>query len=203
MTETETHIRSTLDRVVNTFTARPGSARGTYNARVEAGEGLTATAREGDWTLDFDMPEALGGAGTAPTPGVYARTTLLACLAIGLRMEALREGLPHARIAVAMECDCDNRGLFGIGEVPPGYEDFRLMVEVESDAPESELRAWLNRTLGHSPWLDVFRRPQPVSIELLVVPPAEDCPKCRRSGWMPSSWTFPTRALTPPSAHLG
>ena len=170
MTQADTHIRSTLERVVHTFDARPGSARGTYHARAEAGPGLSATAHEGNWTIAFDMPEALGGTGKAPTPGVYGRSTLLACLAIGLRMEALREELPLARIAVAMECDCDDRGLFGIGEAPPGYKDFRLTVEVESDAPESDVRAWLDRTLARSPWMDVFRRPQPVSVDLRIVP---------------------------------
>lgn len=171
MAQTDTQIRSTLDRVKQTFTARPSSARGSYHSRAEAGPGLSATATEGDWTLAFDMPEAMGGEGGAPTPGVYGRATLLACLAIGLRMEALRAGLPHARIAVAMECDCDNRGLFGISEIPPGYEDFRLTMEVESDAPEADLRAWLDRTLERSPWLDVFRRPQPVSVDLRIVAP--------------------------------
>lgn len=171
MTQNDESIRSTLDRVVSTFTARPGSAQDTYHARAEAGAGLTATTTEDEWTLSFDMPEALGGSGTAPTPGVYGRATLLACLAIGLRMEALRTGLPHTRIAVDMECDCDNRGIFGIDEVSPGYEDFRLTVEVESDAPEPSVRDWLDRTLAHSPWLDVFRRPQPVNVDLRITAP--------------------------------
>ncbi len=171
MTRTDESIRSTLNRVVRTFTSRPGSARDTYHARAEAGAGLTATVTEGDWSLNFDMPEALGGTGDAPTPGVYGRATLLACLAIGLRIEALRTGLPHARIAVSMECDCDNRGIFGIDEVPPGYEDFRLTVEVDSDATEVRLRDWLDRTLALSPWLDVFHRPQPVGVELRITSP--------------------------------
>ena len=158
--------RASIERVVAAFAARPGSARSTSHARAEVGDGLNAIVTEGDWTIAFDMPEPLGGAGAAPTPGVYGRATLLACLAIGLRIEALREGLPHGRIAVAMECDCDDRGLFGIAGVPPGYEDFRLTVEVESDAAEADLRAWLDRTMARSPWLDVFRRPQPVSVDL-------------------------------------
>lgn len=166
MTPAEKEQRAAIERVAEVFAARPQAARSTSHARAEVGEGLNATVTEGDWTIAFDMPEPLGGAGAAPTPGVYGRAALLACLAIGLRIEALREGLPHARIAVAMECDCDDRGLFGIAGVPPGYEDFRLTVEVESDAAEAELHAWLDRTMARSPWLDVFRRPQPVSVEL-------------------------------------
>ena len=158
--------RAAIDRVLKVFATRPSAARSTYHTRAEVGKELNATVTEGDWTIAFDMPEPLGGAGAAPTPGVYGRATLLACLAIGLRIEALREGLPHTRIAVAMECDCDDRGLFGIAGVPPGYEDFRLTVEVEADAAEADLRAWLDRTMARSPWLDVFRRPQAVSIEL-------------------------------------
>lgn len=166
MTPAENDPCAAIERVIGVFTARPQAAHSTSYARAELGDGLNATVTEGDWTIAFDMPEPLGGAGAAPTPGVYGRATLLACLAIGLRIEALREGLPHGRIAVAMECDCDDRGLFGIAGVPPGYEDFRLTVEVESDAAEADLRAWLDRTMARSPWLDVFRRPQPVSVDL-------------------------------------
>jgi uncharacterized OsmC-like protein len=171
MAQTDTQIRSTLDRVKQTFTARPGSARGTYHARAEAGPGLSATASEGNWKFDVGMPEAMGGTGGAPTPGVFGRAAFLSCLVISLRMEAISAGLAHARVGVDMEYEMDSCGMFGIGEVTPGFEAIRLTVEVESDAPEGDLRAWLDRTMALSPWMDVFRRPQPVSVELRVVPP--------------------------------
>lgn len=173
MTRTDETIRSTLDRVKHAYSARPGSARGTYHARAEAGPGLTATATEGDWTFAVDMPEAMGGTGASPTPGVYGRAALLGCLAISLRMEAINEGLAHARIGVDMEYEMDNRGMFGLGSVTAGFEAIRLTVDVESDVPEATLRAWLDRTMVRSPWMDVFRRPQPVSVDLRVVPSAK------------------------------
>ncbi len=91
MPASDTQIRSTFDRVKHPFTARPFSARGTYHARAEAGPGLTATATEGDRRFAVDMPEAVGGTGAAPTPGVYGRAALLGRLVISLRMEAINE----------------------------------------------------------------------------------------------------------------
>jgi uncharacterized OsmC-like protein len=117
------------------------------------------------------MPEAMGGTGGAPTPGVFGRAAFLSCLVISLRMEAISAGLAHARIGVDMEYEMDSCGMFGIGGVPPGFEAIRLIVEIESDAPEADLRAWLDQTLTRSPWMDVFRRPQPVSVNLRVAAP--------------------------------
>jgi uncharacterized OsmC-like protein len=163
--------KAAIERTVKVFTQRPGSARSTYKVTAQIGDGLKATTREGDWNVEFDMPVALGGGGTSPTPGVYGRAALLGCLAIGLRLEAVQGGLTLDAVDLSMEVACDDRGLFGLADVPPGYEAFRVQITVKSRAPEAEVRALIERTLARSPWYDVFARAQNIRTDITVSAP--------------------------------
>jgi uncharacterized OsmC-like protein len=163
--------KAAIERTINVFTQRPGAARSTYKVTAQLGDGLTATTREGRWSVDFDMPVALGGGGASPTPGVYGRATLLGCLAIGIRLEALQAGLALDAVDLSMEVDCDDRGLFGLADVPPGYEAFRIQVAVKSRAPEADVRRLIDQALARSPWYDVFSRAQNIRADIAVSAP--------------------------------
>jgi uncharacterized OsmC-like protein len=160
-----------IARTIRAFTRRPGCARSTYKVTAQLGEGLRATTREHDWKIEFDMPVALGGDDSRPTPGVYGRAALVGCIAIGLRLEAVQWGLPLTGVDVSMEVDCDDRGLFGLANVPPGYGDFRLAIKVESPSPGVEVRAMIHQALARSPWLDVFARAQNIRADVTVAAP--------------------------------
>jgi hypothetical protein len=95
--------KAAIERTVKVFTQRPGAARSTYKVTAHLGDGLRATTREGDWSVEFDMPVALGGAGAWPTPGVYGRAALLGCIAIGIRLEAVQGGLALGAVDLSME----------------------------------------------------------------------------------------------------
>jgi uncharacterized OsmC-like protein len=163
--------RTAIERTIKAFTRRPSCAQNTYKVTAHLGEGLRATTCERDWRVEFDMPAALGGGGTRPTPGVYGRAALLACLAIGIRMEAVQAGLPLTALDLSMEVDCDDRGLFGLANVPPGYDAFRILISVKSPAPEREVRVLVDRALARSPWYDVFARAQNLRANISVVAP--------------------------------
>jgi uncharacterized OsmC-like protein len=160
-----------IQRTIKAFTRRPGCARNTYKVTAQLGDGLRATTHEHDWKIDFDMPVALGGDGTWPTPGVYGRAALVGCIAIGIRMEAVQGKLPLTALSVSMEVDCDDRGLFGLADVPPGYGGFRIGIMVESPAPDAEVRAAIDRALARSPWYDVFARAQNIRADVTVAAP--------------------------------
>jgi uncharacterized OsmC-like protein len=157
-----------IQRTIKAFTRRPGCARSIYKVAAQLGEGLRATTRERDWKIEFDMPAALGGGDTRPTPGVYGRAALVGCIAIGIRLEAVQWGLQLTAVDVSMEVDCDERGLFGLANVPPGYTAFRIEIAVKSPAPDAEVRAMIQQALARSPWLDVFARAQSIRVDVTV-----------------------------------
>jgi len=54
--------------------------------------------------------------------------------------------------------------LSAAAEVPPGYTEVRVHVDIESPAPETEVRKVLDEGARIDPYLDVFTRAQTVVV---------------------------------------
>lgn len=119
-------------------------------------------------TAVIDMGEVLGGEGAGPTPGFFGRAALSGCIAIGLKMTAVRAGVPLDKICVDVEMDFDNRGLFGIEDVYAGPVETRVTISVESAAPEADIRALLPTALKNDPWLRMLVDPQAIEPVLKI-----------------------------------
>lgn len=163
-------IKTAVERSVKAMTLRPTIARGTAVTRVRARQGLTCEIEDGRWTLTADMPAKVGGEASGPDPGVFGRSALGSCLAVGYLMWAARREVPVDSLEVEIQADYDARGEYGVGDVRPGYEEIRYIVTVESEAPEAEIREWLDEAEPHIPYLEVFRRPQNLRRELRINP---------------------------------
>jgi uncharacterized OsmC-like protein len=128
--------------------------------RVEGGDG---------WSIVTDMPAAVGGGGTAPTPGWLIRAALASCAATTIAMRAAELEIALTRLEVTAESETDMRGLLGVGNgVEPGPARARLRVELAAEATDErrleELVEWADR---HSPVGDCVRRA--VSVDLDIV----------------------------------
>jgi uncharacterized OsmC-like protein len=153
-------IKTAFARNVRVLSKRPSLGRDTGMLTVRVREGLTCEIEAGPWHLVADMPTTAGGAGAAPTPGVYGRAALGSCLAIGYRMRAAALAVPIASLEIEVQADYDSGALYGVGDAPPGYTEVRYVVTIESNASEAELRRVLDEADAHSPYLDVFQRAQ-------------------------------------------
>ena len=69
-------IRSAVERVIDVFRRKPSAALDTIRASGRIEHGLVCNARQGDYTAVMDMAEAIGGDGSAPTPGFFIRAGL-------------------------------------------------------------------------------------------------------------------------------
>jgi len=160
-------IKTAIDRNVRAVGARPSVGQGTAVTKVHWRHGLTCDVEEGPWKLVVGMTEKYGGDNAGPNPGVYGRTALGACLAIGYAMWAARLNVPLRSMDVEVHADYDVRGELAIDDsVRPGYKEMRVVVSIESDAPEAEVRAMLEKAEQHSSYLDDYRNPVPVTREL-------------------------------------
>lgn len=162
-------IRDAMLRVRQLLTVKPERGRRTVTSRVRLRDGLRCSVHDGTWTLPVDMSANTGGDGTAPDPGVYARAALGACLAVAYRMWAAAEGVAIEEIDVEVQADNDAAGLFGAADTPPGYRAVRLVARLVTDADAATLARVLDAAEAHSPYLDVFRRPVPVSVSREIV----------------------------------
>ncbi|MBA2672510.1 OsmC family protein [Ramlibacter sp.] len=114
-----------------------------------------------------DMPGALGGGASAPSPGWYFRAGMASCMATSIALEAALHGIELTRLEVEAHSESDARGMLGSADVPSAPLRFWLKVSVESPhASEAALRALVAAADAHSPMVEAVRRPVAVEIDL-------------------------------------
>ncbi|HSJ97184.1 MAG TPA: OsmC family protein [Myxococcota bacterium] len=151
-------IREIAARNMRLLAARPDRGHLSCATRARLVDGLRCEIEEGPWKFAADMPAKVGGDDSAPTPGVLGRGALAGCLTIGIAAWAARLGVPLDALEVEVQADFDARGELGMGDVPPGYQEVRYTVAIDSPAPRHEVERLLAIAERHSPYLDVFGR---------------------------------------------
>lgn len=165
-------IRTAFERSAKAVALRPSKGQGTAVTTMRVENGTTCRIEDGRWSLTADLSESYGGNGEGPDPGVLGRAGLGSCLAAGYVMWAAREGVPIQALTVEVQADYDARGELGVDDsVSPAYSEVRILVAVESEAPEDRVRQVLSKAEDHSPWLRVFREPVPVVREASISRP--------------------------------
>ncbi len=164
-------IKATFERNAKAMSLRPAVGRGTAITKVKLRDGLTCEVEDGAWKLTVDASPKSGGDGRGPDPGVYGRTALGSCLAIGYMFWAAKLGVTFSSLEVDVHADYDSSGSHGVADVPPGYSQVRYIVTVESDAPEADVLNVLDQADAHSPYHDVFTRALDVRREVRVTAP--------------------------------
>lgn len=161
-------IQAAHARLKNVFEKRPEAARSTNHATAVVTDGLRCRFRQGDAEATMDMPEIMGGDGTAPTPGFFGRAAVSGCVAIGLKQMAVVEGLAIRSITVDIETDFDDSAAMGLGANSAAPLETRLAIRVDTDEPESKVRDLIDRLLTMDPWFLALRDAQSVRTEVIV-----------------------------------
>ena len=156
-----TKIREIAERNAELLALKPNKGQLTGVTKARIVDGLRCEIEEGPWKLAADMPLKAGGEETAPTPGMLGRGALASCLAIGISMWAARLGVPLEALEVEVQADFDARGELGVGDnIPPGYQEVRYRVSIDSPASPKAIADLLETAERHSPYVDVFSRGQ-------------------------------------------
>jgi uncharacterized OsmC-like protein len=160
-------IRSAVERVSDVFRRKPGAAMSTKRARGRIEQGLVCHARQDNYTATMDMPEPVGGEGSAPPPGFHIRVGLVGCIAIGVKLTAVREGIDIGIVEVDVEMDFDDGALLGVGDNSAAPLETRVTIAIESTAPWEEVTAMVERALKCDPYFLALRDPQSVKTNLV------------------------------------
>src|ERR1043166_6083807 len=123
------------------YRANPDGARAAPAVRGRLVDGR-AELNAGASTWYADLPPALGGTGSAPTPTQYLLGALAGC-AVAFIHDTLA---PLLRIAVhdptvVTRCRADARGLLGLDGAIPELEAFEIEISVVTSAPPDRLAA--------------------------------------------------------------
>lgn len=154
-------IREVIERNVKFLSMKPsrGHLTGVTTARIE--EGLRCVIEDGKWKFAADMPTKAGGDESAPTPGALGRGALASCLAICISAWAARLEIPIDALEVEVRAPFDARGELGMDDgIPPGYEEIRYVISIDSPAPATAVAELLETAERYSPYVDVFARGQ-------------------------------------------
>ncbi len=156
----QTVIKDKFSRSQKALSLKPSLGMGTGRSTTRIVQGLSCETREGDWVFKTDMPEQVGGNGSASSPGALGRAALGSCLAIGYMMWASKLEVVIDLLEVEIETDYDDGALFDTSNVPPGYSEVRYTVRIKSPASTEAIEKVLDKGDKHSPYLDVFSRAQ-------------------------------------------
>jgi uncharacterized OsmC-like protein len=163
-------IRSAIEEASAYLTAHPEEAAYTDSlatARIVDGLRIRVEGPAGE-VLETDMPAAVGGAASAPSPGWFLRASVAACVASLVRMRAAQLGLTGFACDVEVDSESDDRGILGLdASVPGGPLSMRIGLRMAADGAGldmlEELAVW---AVEHCPVSDAMRRAIPVHVEV-------------------------------------
>jgi uncharacterized OsmC-like protein len=162
-------IRTAIEGAGAYLTEHPDEARYTDSlatARVTDGLRIRVDGPNGE-SLETDMPGAVGGGGTAPSPGWFLRAAVAACVTSLAVMRAAQLGIDGFTCEVEVDSESDDRGILGLDPaVPGGPLSTRIGFRMAGATPE-RLREVAHWAVEHCPVSDAVRRAVPVTVEML------------------------------------
>jgi uncharacterized OsmC-like protein len=164
------HIQNSLNDVIAYLKENPNDARSTsppVTAVMDGGLRCRATGENGESVMT-DMPQAIGGGGSAPSPGWLARAALATCDATRIALRAAELGIELDTLTVVMDSIDDDRGLFGLDKsVRAGSLSIRTRVTIgAAGVSDKALREIVDYAVAHSPVADGCRGETPSTVEI-------------------------------------
>ena len=151
---------------MSVFKRRPEAALDSKHAEARIAEGLTCKVTEGDREVVLDMSEIMGGSALGPAPGFHARAAISGCVAIGIKLTAVRLGIELRSVHVGLDMDFDDSALLGMGEASAAPLRTRIKITLASDADEETLQGLVDAALKADPYFLALRDPQKVETSL-------------------------------------
>lgn len=140
-----------------TLTASGSIDSAGVSCRVETGRAL----------VEAGLHPATGGTGLQACSGDMLLEALAACAGVTLRAVATALDIPVRGGVVRVEGDLDFRGTLGVSkEVPVGFTEIRVHLELDTDASEEQLETLLKLTERYCVVLQTLRSAPAVTVEI-------------------------------------
>jgi len=133
-------LKALYERKRRALLRRPSFGRTQAQAHVRLAEGLLCEVEEQAWRTRVDQSVEEGGSESAPQPWQMMRASIAASLAMGYRQWSARLDVAIDAVEVDVICESDTRGQLGIEGVAVGWQRMVVVVLIDSDAPEADVR---------------------------------------------------------------
>lgn len=136
-------------------------------ARIASGLSATVTGPGGE-SVTTDMPAAIGGGATAPSPGWLLRAATASCVASLIAIRGATLGMTVGPIEVTVDSESDDRGILGLDAgIDAGALSMKVVVSLGgTDAGQEGVRELVNWAVRHCPVTDTIARAVPIEVEV-------------------------------------
>ena len=147
------------------YRSEPGAALITLRAEGRIGEGVACRVETGKGLVEAGLHPATGGSGLQACSGDMLLEALVACAGVTLKAVATALQIPLKDAKVSAEGDLDFRGTLGVAkDAPVGFREIRLNFELQSDAPQEQLKKLLELTERYCVVMQTIRNAVPVRL---------------------------------------
>lgn len=127
----------------------------TMRVQGQMEQGFAVTMQCGSHTLVMDQPKTAAGTDAGPTPLDMILAALAGCFGTIGRFLAHQRKIDLRGMRFDIEADYDPDGLLGRNpDVRPGFQDIRLLVDIDADLTLDEKQAFLQEVEGRCPLAD-------------------------------------------------
>jgi uncharacterized OsmC-like protein len=143
----------------------PGAALVTLRAQGRVGEGIACRVDTGKALLEAGLHPATGGSGLQACSGDMLLEALVACAGVTLKAVATALGIELRDAKLSAEGDLDFRGTLGVAkDAPVGFREVRLKFELDTAAPEEQVKKLVELTERYCVVLQTIRNAPKVAL---------------------------------------
>ena len=147
------------------YRERPETALLTLRAEGRVGEGITCKIETGKARVEAGLHPATGGDGLSACSADMLLEALVGCAGVTLRAVATALGIPLRGATIRAEGDLDFRGTLGVSkDVPVGFKQIRLNVDLDTDASDDQLATLLCLTERYCVVYQTLSHPANISV---------------------------------------
>jgi len=122
------------------YREQPESAVITLKAEGKIGEGISCKIETGRAMAEAGLHPATGGTGMLACSGDMLLEALVACAGVTLQAVSTAIGVEIKGGKITAEGDLDFKGTLGVSkEVPVGFKNIRLHINLDTDATEEQM----------------------------------------------------------------
>ena len=116
--------------------------------------------------FDADHPDVFAAEDRGITPIEYLLVGLASCLTAGVAAVAQNRGIQLNSVEATVEGNHDIRGILGDTDVRNGYNDIKVVFDIDADASRQEIEALVAQSQKRSAVFDALTNPTEVTVEV-------------------------------------